>query len=287
MNSPLPAVLATPTRLGTELSVTGRWVPSRPGTFFRRSPDADAMRQEWHDIHAEAAAHPGVLSTEINHAIGQDAVLVHHTFRDAESMVDYFASTGTGHMQALTAVARPESHLVRGVEVPASVRAAIRAKGVDATFGEYRFGYVKHDHQRPDLERAVMVTAKWTCLPDAADQLDALTEGWAQVARDARELEAGLIRFEVYAVPGEDALIVHETFRDTAELRFHLTRGTAAMHKKTLDAIAAPECYFFRGPVSWDIRTYSAFMGLPATYTRGGLHHTLPGGSWSEGRLPA
>jgi hypothetical protein len=87
-------------------------------------------------------------------------------------------------------------------------------------------------------------------------------------------------------VPGEDALIVHEAFRDTAELRFHLTRGTAARFKKELDRIAAPECYFFRGPVSWDIRTYSKFMHLPATYTNQGALSTQPGGSMSEGSTP-
>ena len=40
------------------------------------------------------------------------------------------------------------------------------------------------------------------------------------------------------------------------------------MFKKDIDRIAAPETYYFRGPVSWMIRTYSKFMRLPATYTR-------------------
>jgi quinol monooxygenase YgiN len=283
MTLPLPAVLAAPSRFGTEIAITGKWVPAHPGTFFRRSEDTAPMRDEWHAIHAEAAAHPGILSTEIDHGQDGEAVLVHHVFRDADALVDYFGSTATGHMEALMAVARPEHHLVRGLSVPVAVREAIQAKGVDATYGEHRYGFVKNDYRRPDLDRAVMVTAKWTALPSVEGALAALDAGWRQVGEDAHELEEGLLRFEVYAVPGEDALIVHEAFRDTAELRFHLTRGTAAMHKQALDRVAAPECYFFRGPVSWDIRTYSKFMKLPATYTRGGVRHTRPGGSMAEG----
>ena len=84
-------------------------------------------------------------------------------------------------------------------------------------------------------------------------------------------MEEGLLRFEAYQVSGEDALIIHETFEDTKDLKFHLTKGTADKYKKEIDAIAAPECYYFRGPVSWTIRTYSKFMRLPATGPGGPL----------------
>ena len=39
-------------------------------------------------------------------------------FRDADAVVDYFATTATEHMAALTKVAKPQLHLVRGVDVP-------------------------------------------------------------------------------------------------------------------------------------------------------------------------
>jgi hypothetical protein len=84
-------------------------------------------------------------------------------------------------------------------------------------------------------------------------------------------------------VVGEDALIIHETFADTKELKFHLSKGTAEKYKKDIDAIAAPDAYYFRGPVSWTIRTYSKFLHLPATYSSLGSHHTSPGGSMSDG----
>ena len=161
---------------------------------------------------------------------------------------------------------------------------AIQAKSVDGVFGEYRFGYVKDDWQRPDLKSAIMVTAKWTCTPAEASRIDELEYWWQRVGTYAHEIGPGLLRFEVYRVIGEDALIIHETFQDTAELRFHLMKGTAARYKKQIDEIAAPECYFFRGPVSWDIRTYSKFLHLPATYTKQGSRDTQAGGTMSEGR---
>ena len=280
---PLPPFLAEPSRVGAEVSVTGKWVPSTPGGRFRKSDDTREMLAEWEDTHAGARADSGVLSTEINHAVGEDAVLVHHAFADADALVDYFSTTATQHVEALAAVATPQLHLVRGIEIPAPARNALAAKNVPVAFGEFLFGYVKDDYQRPDPETAIQVTAKWACHPGGPSRLDQLEYWWQRVGTDAHSLEEGLLRFEAYRVPGEDAVIIHETFADTKELKFHLTKGTADKYKAEIDEIAAPEVYYFRGPVSWSIRTYSKFMHLPATYTSRGSHHTQPGGTMSEG----
>ncbi len=280
---PLPSFLATPSRLGAEIAVTGKWVPKTPGFLFRKSADSKEMLKEWEDIHADARGDNGVLSTEINHAVGQDAVLVHHVFRSPDALVDYFASTATRHMGALTAVARPEIHLVRGIEIPGRVRDAVSAKGVSAAFGEHLFGYVREDYRQPDPKTAIQVTAKWTCSPDDTSRLEELKGWWQRVGTDAHSMEEGLLRFEAYQVQGEDALIIQETFRNTDDLKFHLSKGTAEKYKKDIDKVAVPECYFFRGPVSWTIRTYSKFLHLPATYSSQGSHHTQSGGTMSEG----
>ena len=280
---PLPPFLVEPSKLGQEISVTGKWIPTKKGGLFRKSAESREMLQEWEDIHADAKADAGVLSTEINHAVGDDAVLVHHVFKDADALVHYFSTTATRHMGALTKVAKPELHLVRGLSVPAPVREALLAKSVPAVFGEFLFGYVKEDYRRPDLETAIMVTAKWTCKPGEASHVEDLEYWWQRVGTDAYSIEKGLLRFEAYRVAGEDALIIHETFENTNELKFHLTKGTAEKYKKDIDKIAAPECYFFRGPVSWTIRTYSKFLHLPATYSSQGSHFTQPGGTMSEG----
>jgi hypothetical protein len=81
----------------------------------------------------------------------------------------------------------------------------------------------------------------------------------------------------------EDALIIHEVFENSDELKFHLSKGTAEKYKKDIDEIAVPEAYFFRGPVSWTIRTYSKFLHLPATYSSQGSNFTQPGGTMSDG----
>ena len=280
---PLAPFLAEPSRTGTEISVTGKWVPMKPGGLFRKSAESKDMLKEWEDIHVGARADAGVLATEINHAVGEDAVLVHHVFESPDALVHYFSTTATEHMAALTSVAKPEIHLVRGDHIPDSVREAVLAKGVRAAFGEKLFGYVKDDYRHPDRATAINVTAKWTGKPDVPSARDDLTYWWQRVGTEAHGLEAGLLRFEVYRVIGEDALIIHEVFVNNSELKFHLSKGTAEKYKKDIDEVATPEAYFFRGPVSWTIRTYSKFLHLPATYSSQGSNFTRSGGSMSDG----
>jgi quinol monooxygenase YgiN len=130
-----------------------------------------------------------------------------------------------------------------------------------------------------------MVTAKWTCKPGDSSNLEDLKYWWQRVGTDAFAIEKGLLRFEVYQAAGEDALIIHELFKDSGELKYHLSKGTAEKYKKDIDEIAVPECYFFRGPVSWTIRTYSKFLHLPATYSSQGSNFTRPGGTMSDGTM--
>ncbi len=243
------------------------------------------MLREWEEIHDGARADDGVLSTEINHAVGEDAVLVHHVFQSPDALVHYFSTTAAQHMAALMGVATPGLHLTRGANIPNSVQGAVGATNVPSAFGQLLFGYVKDDYRRPDPVTAINVTAKWTCHPEVATHIEDLKYWWQRVGTEAHSLEEGLLRFEVYQVVGEDALIIHEVFNTNAELKFHLSKGTAEKYKKDIDLVAAPEAYFFRGPVSWTIRTYSKFLKLPATYSSQGSNHTQPGGSMSDGTI--
>lgn len=280
---PLPPHLAEPTRIGQEISVTGKWVPTKQGGLFRKSAESQEMLQEWEDIHNGARSDAGVLSTEINHAVGEDAVLVHHVFKDSAALVHYFSTTATRHMGPLTEVAKPELHLIRGTSIPAAAREALLAKNVPAVFGEFLYGYAKNDYRRPDPKTAINVTAKWTAKPGSSGHMDDLKYWWQRVGTDAFSIEEGLLRFEAYKAAGEDALIIHETFENNEVLKFHLSKGTAERYKKDIDEVAEPEAYFFRGPVSWTIRTYSKFLHLPATYSSRGSNFTQPGGSMSDG----
>lgn len=285
LKEPLPPYLAKPSKIGQEISITGKWIPTKPGGLFRKSAESKEMLQEWEDIHAGARSDPGVLSTEINHAVGEDAVLVHHVFKGPDALNHYFSTTATEHMGALTKVAKPELHIIRGTSIPDAAREAVLAKTVPGVFGEFIFGYVKEDYQRPDYEKAIMVTAKWTCHPGEPNHANELRYWWQRVGTEAYSLEKGLLRFEAYQVIGEDALIIHEVFQDSDELKFHLSKGTAEKYKKDIDKVAAPEAYFFRGPVSWTIRTYSKFLHLPATYSSLGSNFTQTGGSMSDGTI--
>ncbi len=275
----LPPHLAQPSRLGTEIALTGKWTAST-GKTVGRSAASKQLLHARQAIHDAAASDPGILSTEFNHGVGQDAILDHHVFQDAKALVNHLKTADENSLE-MAQVGHPGTHLIRGIKISAAARQAILATGVPAVFGEFLFGYVKRDYERPDLKNAIMVTAKWTCKPGAS--VDELTHWWQQVGTDAFDLEKGLLRFEVYRVVGEDALIIHEVFENTSELFFHLTKGTAAKYKKQIDQGAFPECYYFRGPVSWIIRTYSKFMKLPATYSTNAARDTQPGGSMSEG----
>lgn len=282
---PLPHFLAEPSRLGQEISITGKWTSTKKRGLFSRSPQPNEMHKAWEAIQASAKTDPGVLSLEINNAVGEDSLLVHQVFKDTDALINHFSTTAMQHMEPLLKVAQPGLHMVRGITLPPAAREAITATHVPAVFGEHLFGYVKEDYRRPNQATAINVTAKWTCKPGDASHFDDLKYWWQQVGTDAYSIEAGLLRFEVYQAVGEDALIIHETFENTSELKFHLTKGTAKKYKKDIDQAAAPEQYFFRGPVSWLIRTYSKFLRLPATYSTLGSQHTRPSGSMSEGTI--
>jgi len=45
----LPPFLAEPPRIGTEISVTGKWVPTNPSGRFRTSAESKEMVAEWED----------------------------------------------------------------------------------------------------------------------------------------------------------------------------------------------------------------------------------------------
>jgi len=280
-NEVLPEFLNDKPKINEEISITGKWVSIKRGGLFKKSKEFKDMLKEWGEIHSEAKSHNGLLSTEINHAIGQDAVLVHHVFKNSDSLMKYFANTAESHSQMLKKVTKPDVQIVKGMNISEGVKTAITSQNVPVSFGEYIFGFVRNDYKRPDPKKAIQVTAKWTC--HSVNDLDKLIYLWKKVGADAFDLEKGLVRFEGYKVKGESALIIHETFQDSDELKFHLSKGTAATYKKELDMVAFPESYFFRGPVSWTIRTYSKFLKLPATYSIRGSNFTQKGGNMTDG----
>ena len=70
LSEPLPPHLVEPSRNGGEISITGKWVPTKQGGIFRKSAESKEMLSEWEDIHGGARADHCVLSTEKLHASG-------------------------------------------------------------------------------------------------------------------------------------------------------------------------------------------------------------------------
>jgi len=279
---PLAAHLAEPAGTGSEISVTGKWAPVK-SRMFGKSAESKQTAIELESIIANAKTEPGLVAMELDPTVGGNSFLVHQVFKDPESLIAYFSSAGSHSVTTLLKVAKPDLQLVRGKDIPSTVIDAIKSKGIPAVFGKHIFGYVKNNYAAPDLNTAIDVTAKWTCKPGESSQLEQLKHWWQCVGTDAFSMEEGLLRFEVFEAVEEDALIIHETFEDTAELKFHLMKGTAKKYKSDIDKVADAERYLFRGPVSWLIRTYSKVLRLPATYSKRGVRHSLPGGNMSDG----
>ena len=104
-SEPLPQFLAEASRIGQEISVTGKWIPTPKSGLFSKSPASTEMLKVWEDIRAISQTDPGLLSIEINHAVGQDAVLVHQIFKDSDAVVSYFSTTVALLMASLLKVA--------------------------------------------------------------------------------------------------------------------------------------------------------------------------------------
>jgi quinol monooxygenase YgiN len=282
VTEPLAEYLAESSKSGDEISVTGKWSPIKSG-MFRKSAESKQMLAILKSLLSNSRSGAGVLAMELDPTVGGDSFLVHHVFKDSESLVEYLSASSSVLFDSLLEVSKPDLQLVRGIDVPVTVIDAFAKKGIPAVFGRHIFGFVKNEYHQPNYESAIDVTAKWTCKPGETSQLEQLKYWWQRVGTDAYSMEEGLLRFEVYEAVGEDALIIHETFEDTGVLKFHLMKGTAKIYKSDIDQVAEAERYVFRGPVSWLIRTYSKVLRLPATYSNRGSRHSLPGGNMSDG----
>ena len=43
---PLPSFLSEPSKIGDEISITGKWVPTKKGGLFRKSAESKEMLKE-------------------------------------------------------------------------------------------------------------------------------------------------------------------------------------------------------------------------------------------------
>lgn len=108
----------------------------------------------------------------------------------------------------------------------------------------------------------ITVVYRWTAHEGKFDELKAIYRDVA-TAMEANEPDA--VRMECYFVEDENAVIVHDVFRDGAALGFHLG-GTAAQHFPQLAQIAVPGPFFFCGDVPLELRQAAEAMNMGAVF---------------------
>ncbi len=108
----------------------------------------------------------------------------------------------------------------------------------------------------------ITVVYKWTAKPGKLDELKAIYEDVYQAMRDN---EPDSLKMECYFADEENAIIVHDLFKDAAAMGFHLG-GTAAQHFPMLAEIAVPGPFFFCGDVPEELMKVAIDMNMGAEF---------------------
>ena len=108
----------------------------------------------------------------------------------------------------------------------------------------------------------ITVFYKWTAKPGKLDELKAI---YQEVYKQMKEHEPDSLKMECYFADEENAIIVHDVFKDGAALGFHLG-GTAANHFPKLAEIAVPGPFFFCGDVPEELMQAAQGMNMGAEF---------------------
>lgn len=111
-------------------------------------------------------------------------------------------------------------------------------------------------------KQEITVFYKWTA---KSGQLDALKAIYQDVYKAMQENEPDSLKMECYFADEENAIIVHDVFKDGAALGFHLG-GTAAQHFPELAKIAVPGPFFFCGDVPEELKQAAISMNMGAEF---------------------
>ena len=97
-------------------------------------------------------------------------------------------------------------------------------------------------------------------------KLDELKAIYQDVYKAMKENEPDSLKMECYFADEENAIIVHDVFKDGAALGFHLG-GTAAHHFPKLAEIATPGPFFFCGDVPEELIQTAQGMNMGAEFS--------------------
>ena len=109
----------------------------------------------------------------------------------------------------------------------------------------------------------ITVFYKWTANPGKLDELKAM---YKEVYKAMEENEPDSLKMECYFSDEENAIIVHDVFKDGNALGFHLM-GTAAQHFPQLVEIATPGPFFFCGDVPEQLKQAAISMNMGAEFS--------------------
>ncbi len=108
----------------------------------------------------------------------------------------------------------------------------------------------------------ITVFYKWTAKPG---KLSELKEMYKEVCKAMKDNEPESLKMECYFADEENAIIVHDVFKDGNALGFHLM-GTAAQHFPQLLEIAVPGPFLFCGDVPEDLKQAAIGMNMGAEF---------------------
>ncbi len=108
----------------------------------------------------------------------------------------------------------------------------------------------------------ITVFYKWTAKPGKLDELKAM---YNDVYKAMKDNEPDSLKMECYFADEENAIIVHDVFKDGNALGFHLM-GTAAQHFPQLVEIAVPGPFLFCGDVPEELKQAAIGMNMGAEF---------------------
>lgn len=108
----------------------------------------------------------------------------------------------------------------------------------------------------------ITVFYKWTAKPGKLDELKAM---YQEVFTAMQDNEPDSLKMECYYADEENAILVHDLFKDGNALGFHLM-GTAAQHFPQLLEIATPGPFFFAGDVPEQLKQAAIGMQMGAEF---------------------
>ena len=111
-------------------------------------------------------------------------------------------------------------------------------------------------------DQEITVFYKWTAKPGKLTELKTIYEGVLAAMKDN---EPDALKMACYIAEEQNAIFVHDVFKDGAALGLHLG-GTAAHHFPQLAEIAVPGPFFFCGDVPEELKQAATGMKMGAEF---------------------